>query len=356
MHISMSAPLRTASAIFALGLPVAACAASGKSEPSDFGGASSSGGGTATSSGGSTSGGPLDLGGGDGSSDARAPRAQRCDEAGRCSCFNIASIGHPGCTGCEGASGGGDTTASFVDYLNQHSSANVDLYASKPALTADFLASYDVIILQGLFDDCGTVGAVGGNSFWTFGSDEITALTTWVQNGGGLITLSGFVADSTEVTPMNSILGPVTGGALAYGTADVCNQTGVYCQGESTSLGGWAQDAIGTGVNAVGCFHGRPVDVSASSAAVDDHDVDFPQDVSAAHQQVGKGHVVVYEDEWITYTSQWPGGSAGPTCEQGCAADAQPGAVYQVPQLWQNMINYAASATMCPMFTITVLQ
>jgi hypothetical protein len=341
--------------VFAVGLPVAACATSGKSEPSGFaGGSSSSSGGTGGSTGSGS--GPLDLGDTEGSTDARPPRAQRCDDAGRCSCFNIASIGHPGCTGCEGATGGGDTTSSFVDYLNQHSSATVDLYVSKPTLTADFLAEYDVVILQGLFDDCGTVGAVGGNTFWTFSSDEISALTTWVKNGGGLITLTGFVADSTEVTPMNALLGPATNGDLTYGTADICNQTGVYCQGESTSLGGWSQDAIGMGVSDVGCFHGRPVDVSGTNAVVDAHDVDFPQDVAAAHEQVGMGHVVVYEDEWITYTSQWPGGGAGPSCENGCTPDAEPGAVYQVPQLWQNMINYAASATMCPMFTITTLQ
>jgi hypothetical protein len=352
----MYAPSRIASVVLAAGISVVACATAGKSEYAGAGMGGSSGGASGGGGGGSSGGGPLDLGGDDGSTDAKAPRAQRCDDAGRCSCFNIASIGRPGCTGCEGASGGGDTTTSFVDYLNQHSSAKVDLYASKPALTADFLAQYDVVILQGLFDSCGTVGAVGGNSFWTFGSNEADALATWVNAGGGLITLTGFVADPAEVTAMNTLLMAVTHGDLTYGTSDICNQTGVYCQGESTSLGGWSQGPIGTGVTDVGCFHGHPVTVSGTTAVVDDHDVDFPQDVAAAHEKVGMGHVVVYEDEWITYTSQWPGGGGGPACEQGCAADAEPGVVYQVPELWQNMINYAATATMCPMFTINVLQ
>jgi hypothetical protein len=343
--------VRSAAAL-AIAIPIAACAASGESTPPG-------GGGNGSSSGGTQGGGDATniFGGGpDGSTDARGQRPQRCDEAGKCTCFNIASIGHPGCTGCEAATGGGDTTTSFVDYLNVHSSANVDLYSTKPTINAAFLAHYDVIILQGLFDSCGTVGQVGGNNFWTLGSDEIAALKTWVQNGGGLITLTGFLADSTEVNPMNAILNAVTSNELSYGTADICNQTGVYCQGESTSLGGWAQNEIGMGVNTVGCFHGRPVNVMGSSAVVDDHDVDFPSDVAAAHVQVGAGHVVVYEDEWITYTSQWPGGTGGPSCEKGCNADAEPGAVYQVPELWQNMINYAASATMCPKFTIMITQ
>jgi hypothetical protein len=351
--------LRLAAALLGVGVPIAACATAGTN--SSFNSNSSSGGQSSGSSNGGTSGGSSGTtsgnfgssssGSGDGSG-----RPQRCDEAGKCSCFNIASIGHPGCTGCEAATGGGDTTTSFVDYLNAHSSATVDLYATKPTISAAFLANYDVLILQGLFDSCGTVGQVGGNNFWSFGSDEIGALKTWVENGGGIITLTGFVADSNEVNPMNAILSAVTNNELSYGTADICNQTGVYCQGESTSLGGWTNNAIGMSVNDVGCFHGRPVNVSGSGATVDNHDVDFPSDVACAHTQVGKGHVVVYEDEWITYTSQWPGGSAGPNCEKGCIADAEPGAVYQVPQFWQNIINYAASATMCPMFTITVLQ
>jgi len=353
-----SPSLRATATALAIAVPIAACASTGTSSPSNFGETSSSGGGSnggGSNGGGGSSSGTLVLTP-DASGDARMARPQRCDEAGKCSCFNIAAIGHPGCTGCQGGTTGGDTTTSFVDYLNQHSSASVDLYVSKPTLTAAFLADYDVIILQGLFDDCGTVGAVGGNNFWTFSTDEAAALTTWVQNGGGIITLSGFVADSTEVMPMNSLIGPVTNNDLTYGTTDICNQTGVYCQGESTSLGGWSQDVIGMGVTDVGCFHGRPVDVSGSGAVIDDHDVSVPSDVACAHEQIGQGHVVVYEDEWITYTSQWPGGSGGPMCETGCSPDAEPGAVYQVPQLWQNMINYAASATMCPMFTITTLQ
>jgi hypothetical protein len=282
-------------------------------------------------------------------------RLPRCNSAGNCTCFNIASIGHPGCTGCEAAGGGGDSTTSFVDYLNQNSSAAVDLYTSKPMLTADFLAQYDVIILQGLFDGaCDASVNYTNTNFWSFGSDELTALKAWLAGGGGLITLSGFLANSSETQPMNTVLGALTNNDLTYGTDDVCSQTGVYCLGESLPLGGWGQDAIGQKVQEIGCFHGRPVQVgSGSQAVIDDQDGQY---VYAAHEQVGAGYVVVYEDEWITYTSQWPGGVAGPTCEQGCAADAEPGAVYQVPQLWQNMINYAASSTSCPPFMISVTQ
>jgi hypothetical protein len=311
---------------------------------------------------GSRSGNESSSGGGNGSSgvgtfgDDSGNNGPKCNSQGVCTCFTIASIGHPGCTGCEAGNGaGGDSTTSFVDYLNAHSSAAVDLYDTKPALTADFLAKYDVIILQGLFDGaCDASVSYTNTNFWSFGSAELSALQTWVQNGGGLITLSGFLANSSEVDPMNALLGPITNNDLTYGTDDVCSTTGVYCLGESLPLTGWNSDVIGQGVKEIGCFHGRPVQVaSGSQAVIDNQD---SQHVYAAHEQVGKGYVVVYEDEWITYTSQWPGGTAGPTCEKGCAADAEPGAVYQVPLFWQNAINYAATATSCPPFVISVSQ
>jgi hypothetical protein len=242
-----------------------------------------------------------------------------------------------------------------VDYLNQNSSAAVDLYTSKPMLTSDFLAQYDVIILQGLFDGaCDASVNYTNTNLWGFGSDELGALKAWLTAGGGLITLSGFLANSSEVQPVNAVLGALTNNDLVYGTDDVCSQTGVYCLGESLPLGGWVQDVIGQSVQEIGCFHGRPIHVaSGSQVTIDNQDGQY---VYAAHEQIGGGYVMVYEDEWITYTSQWPGGVAGPTCEQGCAADAEPGAVYQVPRFWQNMINYAASATSCPPFTISVSQ
>src|SRR6185312_3220543 len=86
-------------------LPVAACAAS---EPQPFHGSSSEspgdgGGGAATGDDDAPTeptgmfvveAGP-DM-------DARAARPQRCDDAGRCTCFNIATLGLPGHTGFEG--------------------------------------------------------------------------------------------------------------------------------------------------------------------------------------------------------------------------------------------------------------
>jgi len=68
-------------------------------------------------------------------------------------------------------------------------------------LTADFLKKYDVIILQALEDSEYT-------GFWTFTGDEVSALSDWVNKGGGLITMSGYGSQSQEVDPVNQLLAP----------------------------------------------------------------------------------------------------------------------------------------------------
>jgi hypothetical protein len=324
--MSRSLPLRAWGLVLAYALPIAACAANGTATPA---GASGPGGG-----------GPGDTFGGDtaGGGDGAAERPQRCDDAGRCTCFNIASIGLPGHTGFQG--GGTDTTTAFTDWLNTQSSAGVDLYEKRPTLNAAFLAKYDVLIVQWLVDG---VSGEDGTGYWTFTPNELQALKTWVEGGGGIITLSGYDAQAEEVTPLNQLVQAVTD--LSYGTADVLGTVSAsnYCLGESDPLSGWVPSSpIGKHIDEVGVFHGRPILVGPKGTV----DCANGAAVYAAHEDVGKGHVFAFTDEWVTYTSQWYGIDAGGGCE-----DASANVVYQVPQFWYNAISYASQATRC-MFTI----
>lgn len=333
MHRSFPA-LRLAFLGAILSVVAAACAATGTHDPSGAG---------PGSSGGSSGGGDMSSSGGtfvtpsDPSEDGKAPRPQRCDDAGRCTCFNIASIGLPGHTGFQG---GMDSTTAFTDWLNEQSSANVDMYTTRPTLDADFLAKYDVLIIQWLVDG---ISGEDGTGYWTFTAAETAALDTWVKAGGGLITLSGYDAQAQEVMPLNQLVQATTD--MSYGTADVLGtvSTSNYCLGESDPLGGWVQStAIGRHIDEVGAFHGRPI-LPGPKAVVDCTD---GTNVYAAHEDVGEGHVFSYADEWVTYTSQWFGIDAGGNC-----ADASASTVYQVPQFWYNAISYVSQATMCP-FTL----
>src|ERR1700722_18433911 len=185
-----------------LAATVAACAASGAHDPASGGPGGDDMGPAGTFE--NPTGTPVD---------GKAPRAERCDDAGRCTCFNIASIGLPGHTGFQG---GMDSTTAFTDWLNAQSSANGAMYTARPTLDAEFLAKYDVLIIQGLVDG---VSGEDGTGYWTFTPAETQALDTWVKAGGGLITLSGYDAQSQEVTPLNQLVQAVT--AMWYGTGNV---------------------------------------------------------------------------------------------------------------------------------------
>ncbi len=253
-----------------------------------------------------------------------------CD-GGHCTCINIASIGQPAHYG--------DTTA-FTDWLNSKSTAAVDMYTTHPTLTTDFLAKYDVLLVQWLTDS-------NAGPYWTFTDDEVAALQTWVNGGGGLITLSGYDSNSQEVVPLNRLLSFTDisynmDDVLAACPTDVANRC--YCWGNSVPLGPWAAGPIGKNIKQVGAFHGRSV--NPGSASVDCSDASHAY---AVHETIGKGRIVAYTDEWVTYTSQWLGTSSVNTssmytdpnnlCYEQSAAN-----VFQVPQFWFNVISWEAQS------------
>ena len=324
---------------------IAAAATGGcaSTEKNDFDGAD----GASESSGG---GGVLSLGGSSDSATSTVSDGsftQGCSDAG-CACIRIASIGHEGIWGACGQ-GGGDGTSALITWLNTQSTAKVDTYdATKPTLTAEFLAKYDVILLQWLRDV-----SDGGNdgNLWSFSPAEVSALAAWVNGGGGLITLSGYDGQSNEVTPLNTL--------LSF-TAFTYNMDGTYgtdyaggtCWGGASGLTGWNMvTPIGTHITEIGISSGRSITVAADAGAgAGSVTVDCPcpnnQNECAVHQDIGKGHVFSFTDEWVTYTSQWL--ATSPCIASSCRNT--PATAFQVPQFWYNVIRYAASAATC--FTI----
>ncbi|MDP9148773.1 MAG: hypothetical protein M3O36_02350 [Myxococcota bacterium] len=322
-------------------LPFAACAngaRSGDLSPAGSLGSSAAGNG-------STSGDGL-FGMGPGAARGDGGRVPKCDTSENCTCINIASIGQTAHYGVAGLNS--DSTVAFTDWLNSHSSASVDLYKARPMITADFLAKYDILIIQWLTDS-------NTGPYWTFDPSEIAALKTWVTAGGGLITLSGYDTSPEETRPLNQILSFTD---ISYNMDDVltgcppasAGQTNLcYCWGNSQPLGGWGQSPIAQHITQIGALHGRSI--NPGSATVDAADPSTGK-VYAAHEMVGKGHVFAYADEWVTYSSQWLGTSAINTtamytdpnnpCYHRSAAD-----VFQVPQFWYDVISWEASGTQC---------
>jgi hypothetical protein len=294
----------------------------------------------------------------------------RCDDAGNCTCIAIASIGHEGVWGpCST-----DNTAALQNWLNTQSTAKVDNYATtKPTLTPDFLAKYDVIILQWMVET-GMKGNDG--AAWQFSAAEVSALSDWVNAGGGIVALNGYQCPANgcsvvDIVATNQLLSFTDIQFVADDNFDGNNIScqNAYCWGGAVPVGAatagcpstllpapWdSTSPLGKHITDVGAWTARSIKSTMATPMFQVDSTDGTKQY-AVHEQIGSGHVFAYGDEWVTYTGEWTGTSkciTDPTifnnmndpCYQKSAAQ-----VFQIPQFWYNAIKYAASSVQC--FTI----
>jgi hypothetical protein len=237
-----------------------------------------------------------------------------------------------------GAVPGMDSTAALQQWLNSNSTAVVAAQVTDTPLTADFLAQYDLLIIQAL-------EAREGGPYWQLDATERDAFEAWVRAGGGVITLTGYGANPNEVDPTNQLVA-FTG--LSYAKDDIwmtgsCPDNDCCCTSNSVPVTGWTDHTIAANITRVGAFYGRSVlgdgDVVAQGPTV-----------YGATKQVDMGRVFLFADEWVTYTSQWDGTGAA-TCATDPAHNLCVGRLapefYQVPQFWYNAIKWASGDREC---------
>lgn len=261
-----------------------------------------------------------------------------------CPPIKLAVIGRPGKWG---ANPNGDPDTALQDWLNGSSAgtAQVDNFTARPTLTPEFLARYSVIVLAALGDDS------NDGPWWSFSADEIAAFRTWVENGGGVIALSGYSTSSSEVTPVNQLL---AFSGISYGMDTVsgsCADPQVCNCTHSNTLSEWNRTdptvaSLATGMTFVGFANGRSI-----TAPTDSHVAATAGGNSGVlvGRLVGKGRVLVYSDEWVTYTSQWTGAGIPNANDPNCAGYL-PQDRYQIAQFWYNVIRWSQPAASC--FTI----
>jgi hypothetical protein len=102
----------------------------------------------------------------------------------------------------------------------------------------------------------------------------------------------------------------------------------------------------------VGIQNGRSISIDADAGYAPVVDCPCPNGANgnecAVHEDIGKGHVFAFTDEWVTYTSQWLGTAS---CIPASCAGNTPADDFQVPQFWYNAIAYASQSAQCA-FTI----
>ncbi len=267
-----------------------------------------------------------------------------CTDGEGCDCseLSVAVIGKPGKWG---ADPNGDSDTALQEWLNSSSAgtAKADNYTNKPTLTPDFLAPYGVIILASLSDDSLT------GPFWTFDDSEVAAMQDWVENkGGGLITLTSYTGDGREVNPTNQL---IAFSGISY------NMDGIYATCMDWRACGCAHSNtlstfnrtdpvianLSNNVTWVGLDNGRSINAPADAHVA--ATVDGPKNALVG-KLVGKGHVLVYADEWITYTSQWTGQDNPSESDPSCVGFL-PEEDYQIAQFWYNMLKWSQPSATC---------
>jgi hypothetical protein len=274
-------------------------------------------------------------------------RVVGCDGGDGCVCptLNVALVGKPGVWG------DGSQTA-FQDWLKSSSAgtAKVDDYPGKPTFTADFLAGYNLIILAGLGDNTNT------GPWWTSSASEVAAFQDWIENkGGGVISLSGYSNDNNEISAKNALL---AFSGISYDQSINSPPCAIamcpYRCGNPYQITEWNRsdpviEKLSLGVKMIGIDGGRPI-----RAPSDAHVAAMTTDATSVRNWLvgkitGKGRVLVYADEWITYTDQWTGHSGQYLSDPSCNGFL-PQELYQTSQFWYNMIHWAQPASNC--FTI----
>jgi hypothetical protein len=306
--------------------------------------------------------------------DAAVRRQKVCDANGEnCKCINLASIG---AAASKSYGTGSDSTNEFESWLSTKSNANVTFFIDKPGtIDMTWLNNYDVILIQDLRK-------------WVFTVAEQQAFQQWINEGGGVIALSGyFNDDALEILNPNGLLAPTGMSILAdevpsqnaCTTADgiaagnlVCPNSPTntnanpaskcFCWGNSYPVSDFtANHPIAVNVKAVGAFRGRAVNVGTGNVVASVGGVPVAGEIT-----VGKGKVFIFGDEWVTYTSQWTTGGQPVTTvdpynpcwvDQTTAAtnpvtgapftSCLAGQVFQAKQFWYNAVSFVSPPTQC---------
>ena len=205
---------------------------------------------------------------------------------------NLATIG----------TGGSHASTQFEAWLSQDGVGSL----GDQTITSSLLAPFSVLIVQNL------------DSNHTYTTAEANALYNWVQDGGNVMTLTGY-GGGNEPTNVNTLIAPFD---MQYGTNLVLCGCGV-----PLPISSWVNHPITSGITSIGFDNGYEVLGTGGTILASQSDNGGNHHVLRA-ATVGAGHVVVWGDEWISYDTVWQ----------------------QFPQtqkLWQNVIDWFNPSAGC---------
>jgi hypothetical protein len=258
------------------------------------------------------------------------------DDAGNAICLSILSLGTTGTHG--------DNIDAFQSFMNTYTAnsgtgttSKMTMIQTRTTITADLLNRYNVLVLQRQGD-----GEYG--QFWKYTQEEVDAVKQWVEAGGAIITMSGYGGDPAEVPPLNQLIA-FTG--ISYNqdnTYPNCPDNTCYCHYNTIAFNGWTTDYadyddLTNNLKSVGQFVGRSLNCDGSDCQIFAKDPKWGN-VGIA-KKIGKGRILAWGDEWVTYTNQWglvddPNASRNTQC-----TELVPKVLFSVPQFWYNIFRWS---------------
>ncbi len=161
------------------------------------------------------------------------------------------------------------------------------------------LAGFDIVILDRLSR--------------TFDVDEAATLASWVQRGGSLLALAGYVNDEGDQARQNSLL---AGLPVRYAP-------GLIALGPFRYVSDFSAHPTTTGLRSVPFWGGYRVTLTGTCNGPGQIVASLDGDPVAVACQHGAGRVYVWGDEWVEYSSQWASGT-------------------DAPRFWQNAMDWLA--------------
>lgn len=172
-------------------------------------------------------------------------------------------------------------------------------------LTAALLAPYRMLVVQNAWP------------LHAFSAEEVAVVKAWVEAGGGMLTLAGYDGYPGSMDNANTLLAPF---GLTYGKVLV-----LYGGGTTVPVTTWKMPhPVTKGITKIGVDNGFEV-LGGGTVIGSENGI-----VALRAVDAGKGHVLAWADEWITFDTEW-------------AEHPE----YQVHQFWQNIVDWFAPGSGC---------
>jgi len=189
---------------------------------------------------------------------------------GICDCLRIALLGNQGA----------NPSAEFQDWLIAQGT-KVDRIHTNPAdfLDKDVVNKYDIIILDYMVR--------------SYSAEEASTMKTWVEAGGGLMSMTGFTNAQFAADRPNSLIQPM---GLSYNTSK-----GFFSGPIKTFL----LHPITEGLTSLSFYGGLFIDIVEDGVGMNKTIMTLPQGPVGVVQDRLTGRLFIFGDEWIEFDSEW---------------------------------------------------